>query len=142
MSSKRSHDDSEEPSSSKRQLSQLEIAIEIEEKLKSNKRKVDSIGAVNCETHPKSPKKSSAQADSEPREVDFIEIIDDVAETLKTVTNEAVPIIRSLPSVPSPVRSDTRVHRWGKFSRRLSIPYSVILLIVFDCLTQGNSGSA
>ena len=104
MSSKRSHDDSEEPSSSKRQLSQLEIAIEIEEKLKSNKRKVESIGAINCETHPKSPKKSSSQAESEPKQVDYIEIIDDVAETLMTVTNEVA-------AVPSPLRSDIRVHR-------------------------------
>ena len=111
MSSKRSLDDSEEPPSSKRQLSQLEMAIEIEEQLKSNKRKVDVIGAVNCETHPKSPKKSSSQADFVSQQFDLVEVIDDVAETLMTVTNE-VATIRSLSSVPSPVRSDTRVHRW------------------------------
>lgn len=110
MSSKRSHDDLVEAPSSKRQMSQLEIAIEIEEKLKSNKRKVDSIGAVNSETHPKSPKKSSLQADSESRQVDYVEILDDVAETFMTVTNE-VATMRSQSSVPSPVRSDTRVHR-------------------------------
>ena len=59
MSSKRTLGDAEDAPNSKRQQSDLDIILEIDEEVRTNKRKVDTLELIDHETEPqKSPKKS------------------------------------------------------------------------------------
>lgn len=95
MSAKRTLGDGEESPHPKRQLSTLEIAIEIEEEMKSNKRKVSSLGASVVETDPKSPKKSidkPVASNSYVQPIEYIEILDDNVSLPSTaISSSSVP---------------------------------------------------
>ena len=96
MSAKRALGDDSETPLAKRRLSALEIAIEVEEEMKSNKRKVGSLGAVTDDSTPKSPKKSiekpgSSTSRGEP--IEMIEILSDNDNSVVTEEYAARPIL-------------------------------------------------
>jgi hypothetical protein len=96
MSTKRTLGDGEESPHPKRQLSTLEIAIEIEEEIKSNKRKINSLGESVVETDPKSPKKSierPVSSNTNVQPIEYIEILDDnvSAPSAAAVSSSSVP---------------------------------------------------
>lgn len=95
MSTKRTLGDGEESPHPKRQLSTLEIAIEIEEEMKSNKRKINTLGTSVVESDPKSPKKSierPVSSNSNVQPIEYIEILDDIVSAPSAaVSSSSVP---------------------------------------------------
>lgn len=105
MSAKRALGDDSETPHAKRQLSALETAIEVEEKTKSNKRKVGSLGVVGDDSTPKSPKKSIEKPGSSTSHAEYIEVIERRSDNDNSIVTEEftarpVSATRCIPRIP------------------------------------------
>ena len=90
MSAKRALGDDSETPLAKRQLSALEIAIEVEEEIKSNKRKVGSLGVVSDDSTPKSPKKSIEKPGSSTSRAEPIGVIEILSDNDNSIVTEEI----------------------------------------------------